>query len=280
VKKITLGFSPCPNDTFIFDALVNKRIDTGNYFFEPCLADVEQLNNMAFDEELDVTKISIGAYARVSQNYIILDAGSALGKGVGPILVSKNSFSENEYPGLKIAIPGKYTTANLLLSTFFPEMKDKHEVIFSEIENQVLSGAADAGLLIHEGRFTYQKKGLHKLFDLGEIWETKMKSPLPLGCIAASRKLSTEERSEIDKLIYSSIKYAFQFPEASENYIRQHAQEMELEVVARHIALYVNEFSLTLGSEGSNAITFLLNKGVENGLLPEVTQPVFNKVSL
>ena len=280
MKTITIGFSPCPNDTFIFDALVNNRIDTGNYKFEPILADVEQLNRSAFEATLDVTKISIGAFARASSSYVLLDSGSALGQGVGPLLVSKNPISEIEFPKLKIAIPGKFTTANLLLSTFFPELNNKTEVLFSEIESQVISGKVGAGLLIHEGRFTYEKRGLHKLFDLGEIWESRMHTPLPLGCIAASRKLSIQERTEISDLIRKSLEYAYEFPDAGKDYILENAQEMEPEVIARHIALYVNEFSVTLGPEGRNAITFLLNKGIETGLLPSITQPIFNTESL
>lgn len=280
MKTVTIGFSPCPNDTFIFDALVNNRINTGEYIFEPVLADVEQLNIMSFNEVLDVTKISIAAYARASINYQILDSGSALGKGVGPLLVSTHPIQNSFLPELKIAIPGKFTTANLLLNTFFPEIKNKTEVIFSEIENKVLAGEFDAGLLIHEGRFTYSKKGLFKLFDLGEIWETKMNVPLPLGCIAGSRKLPANEKNDIEKLIRESIEYAFKSPDASSNYVRTHSQEMAPGVIAQHIALYVNEFSLTLGPEGRAAIAFLLDKGMESGLLPEVTQPVFNTPAL
>nr|MBA2745814.1 1,4-dihydroxy-6-naphthoate synthase [Flavisolibacter sp.] len=267
-------------DTFIFDALVNKRIDTGRYIFEPVLADVEELNKMSFDEHLDITKISIAAYAQASVNYVILDSGSALGKGVGPLLVSRKPIPQSLFPELKVAIPGKFTTANLLLNTFFPELKNKTEIIFSEIESSVLTGAFDAGILIHEGRFTYTQKGLIKLFDLGEIWEIKMNVPLPLGCIAASRKLPANERNEIERLIRESIEYAYRSPDASSHYVSSHSQELSPEVIAQHIALYVNEFSLTLGPEGRAAIAFLLNKGMESGLLPELTQPVFNTPAL
>lgn len=280
MKKISIGFSPCPNDTFIFDALVNNRIDTGDYLFEPILADVEQLNKMSFEHTLDVTKISIGAFPKASSNYIILDSGSALGKGVGPLLVSKAPVAETDIPKLKVAIPGKFTTANLLLSTFFPLLENKSETLFSEIENMVLSGAADAGLLIHEGRFTYQKHGLHKLFDLGELWESKMNLPLPLGCIVASRNIPLEERNEINVLIRKSIEFAYSQPDAGKEYIRTHSQEMEPDVIAQHIALYVNDFSVTLGPDGRSAIAFLLHKGLETGLLPAVTQPIFNTDSI
>jgi len=280
VKKITLGFSPCPNDTFIFDALVNKRITTGNFHFEPVLADVEQLNIMAAESKLDITKISLGAYARVSQNYLILDSGSALGKGVGPLLVSKKFIPKPELAQATVAIPGLHTTANLLLSTFYPEIENKTECLFSEIENQVLSGKVDAGLLIHEGRFTYEKKGLTKIADLGELWESAFHVPLPLGCIAASRSLNEQDRFEISDLIQQSISYGYAHPEESKLYIRQHAQEMEESVIQSHITLYVNEFSLNLRPEGRSAIRLLLSKGMETGHLSSVTQPIFNSDSL
>lgn len=278
MKKFTIGFSPCPNDAFIFEALVNGRIDTGDYHFEPLLEDVEELNRMALQGKLDITKMSIGVYAAVSANYVILDSGSALGKGVGPLLVSKTKVENTDYPQLKVAIPGKYTTANLLLSAFYPQITQKHEMLFSDIENAVLTGAFDAGLLIHEGRFTYEKRGLFKLFDLGEVWEQNMKMPLPLGCIAAARKIPPADRIAIDNLIRTSLEYANQNPQKSSQYILENAQEMEPDVIAGHIALYVNEFSLNLGTEGRKAISFLLQKGIEQGLLPQLTQPVFNSI--
>jgi 1,4-dihydroxy-6-naphthoate synthase len=276
LKKITIGFSPCPNDTFIFDALVNGRIDTGEYHFEPFLADVEELNRMAMSGKLDITKISIGAYAAASEKYIILDSGSALGKGVGPIMVSITKMGIAEFQKMKVAIPGKFTTANLLLSAFFPQITNKQEMLFSEIENAVLKGEFDAGLLIHEGRFTFEKRGLLKLFDLGEVWEQKMNMPLPLGCIAAKRNIPAAESIEVSNLIRTSLEYGYKNPQESSQYIFEHAQEMEPDVIAGHIALYVNEFSLNLGTEGRNAISFLLQKGIEQGLLPQLTQPVFN----
>ncbi len=278
MKKITIGFSPCPNDTYIFEALVNGRIDTGDYSFEPVLADVEELNKMAFLGKLDFTKISIGAYAAASPNYVILDSGSALGKGVGPLLASKTSIEMVDLSRITVAIPGKYTTANLLLSAFYPQITQKVEMVFSEIENAVLTGKVDAGLLIHEGRFTYMKKGLTKLFDLGEVWENNMNMPLPLGCIAASRNLRPTDRNAIDKLIRSSLEHANQYPQKGRPYIFEHSQEMAPEVIENHIALYVNEFSLNLGTEGRNAISFIIQKGIDQGLLPQLTQPIFNTI--
>ncbi|MBL0343525.1 MAG: 1,4-dihydroxy-6-naphthoate synthase [Bacteroidetes bacterium] len=276
MKKITIGFSPCPNDTFIFDALVNGRIATGEFTFNPILADVEELNRMAIHGELDVSKISIGAYASASSKYVILDSGSALGKGVGPLLVSKMPIKKDEFSKLKVAIPGKFTTANLLLSTFFPEITNKKEVVFSAIEEMVLNDEADAGLLIHEGRFTYSQKGLIKLVDLGEVWEQKRNTPLPLGCIVASRKIEETIRIQISNFIRSSLEFAYKNPEVGKSYIRTHSQEMASEVIDSHIALYVNEFSVNLGTEGKSAIEFLLQQGIDSGILPQITQPIFN----
>lgn len=277
MKHISIGFSPCPNDTFIFDAMINGRIDTGDFKFNPVLEDVEQLNLMASKGVLDVSKISLGAYAEVSKNYVILESGSALGNGVGPLLVSANEKIDLNNQALKVAIPGKFTTANLLLSIFFPQIKNKTEVLFSDIEYKVISGESDAGLLIHEGRFTYREKNLHKIFDLGDVWENHMHSPLPLGCICASRKLNKSEMNDISEIIRQSILFAMENPAQSKAYTKQHSQEMADDVIEKHIALYVNEFSLALGPEGRKAIEFLLHKGFENGLLPLAAQPIFNQ---
>ena len=275
--KFNLGYSPCPNDTFIFDALVNGHIDTEGITFEVVMEDVEKLNLMAIKGELDFTKLSIGAYASCHQHYVILNAGSALGRGVGPLLVSREPLHNKAASTVVVAIPGKYTTANLLLSTFFPEYTNKVEMLFNSISASVLKQQCDAGLLIHEGRFTYQKEGLIKLFDLGEVWEKSMHVPLPLGCIAGHRNLDETTRTKVDRLIRKSVEYAFQNPLISKPYIKKHASEMDEVVIESHIALYVNEFSLDLGIEGQRAISFLLNKGAENHLLPSIELPVFNK---
>lgn len=275
--KFTLGYSPCPNDTFIFEALVNRRIDTQGITFEVVMEDVEKLNQMAIRGELDFTKLSIGAYAAAHQHYAILNAGSALGRGVGPLLVAREPLGNKPASQVKIAIPGKLTTANLLLSTFFPDYTNKVEMLFSSISTSVLMHQTDAGLLIHEGRFTYEKEGLIKIFDLGEVWEQSMHVPLPLGCIAGHRKLDEKIRTTVDQLIRSSLEFAFQNPLESKPYIKKHASEMDEAVIENHIALYVNEFSLDLGVEGQRAIAFLLKKGSDNQLLPQIKLPVFNK---
>lgn len=275
-RTITIGFSPCPNDTFIFDALVNKRVETAPYEFEPVLADVEELNHMAVDGRLDISKISVAAYPEVSGNYIILESGAALGKGVGPLVVGREPASDDYFDTATIAIPGQMTTANLLLTEFFPHINRKETMIFSEVEQAVLTGRTDLGLLIHEGRFTYMQKGLICLHDLGVVWENRTRLPLPLGCIAASRKLEYSDRRNIASLIEQSVRFAFADPGQSSAYIRQHAQELQDQVISQHIALYVNEFSIALGAQGRDAIIALLDLGVSHGLLPPYRKPVFN----
>jgi 1,4-dihydroxy-6-naphthoate synthase len=273
-KSYTIGFSPCPNDTFIFDAMINNRLPQ-NEGWNPHLLDVEALNKNAAVGMYDVTKMSFAAYAFVSDKYQILNAGSALGRGCGPLIISKLPLTLEELTDKTIAIPGARTTANLLMSIFVPECKAKVEMLFSDIEEAVLSGRCDAGLIIHENRFTYQQKGLFKVADLGELWEHKTGLPIPLGCIAVKRNLSEEEKKHIDDLIRNSVEYAFQNPTASKEYIAHHAQEMDPAVQQQHIDLYVNDFSVTLGVDGKNAIQTLFDEGKKSGLLPDVVQPLF-----
>lgn len=280
--KLTLGFSPCPNDTFIFDALVNKRIDTEGLEFDVQLGDVETLNTKAFKAELDITKLSYHAFAYMSDNYQLLRSGSALGKNCGPILIAKEQIPNlnpdsyrDHISHLKIAIPGKYTTANFLLGIAFPDAKNKTELVFSEIENAVLSGKVDAGLIIHENRFTYQSKGLKKLIDLGEFWETKTGLPIPLGGIAIRKNLPLEVKLKVEKLIRKSIEFAFANPEASKEYVRCHSQEMEPSVIQSHINLYVNNYSVNLGVEGEKAVNKMYSIARQNGTIPEMPENIF-----
>lgn len=273
--KLLMGFSSCPNDTFMFCALVNGLIDCGNIEVIPVIEDVETLNAHALRARLDVTKLSMNAYAHASQNYFILNAGSALGNNCGPLLISKKKHEAEGVKNLHIAIPGRYTTANLLLSIFFPEAVNKTEMIFSEIENAVLQDKADAGLIIHENRFTYQQKGLLKIADMGELWEQKTNAPIPLGCIAVNKKLDTSLQLTIDSLLLQSIQFAFANPAKVMNYVKKHSQEMDENVMQQHIQLYVNEFSLALGAEGKKAIQLLLKKGNEAGLLPQTPSQIF-----
>jgi 1,4-dihydroxy-6-naphthoate synthase len=259
-KRFTLGFSPCPNDTFIFDALVNHKIDTRGLNFEVYLEDVQTLNEWALEDRLDFSKISYGVLPLLIEKYRVLESGGALGKGVGPLLVGQHPIGnlDAEIPAMKIALPGMHTTAHMLFSLAFPEAKNKEFLVFNEIENAVVSGKADAGVIIHENRFTYQAKGLHKLMDLGEDWERHTKLPIPLGGIVASKRVDTAMALQVDALIKKSVEYAFsQYPHISP-YVQQHAQEMNTQVMKQHIDLYVNDFSLWLGQDGKNAVLKLL----------------------
>ena len=256
--KLTLGFSPCPNDTFIFEALVHHKIDTEGLEFDVVFADVEQLNKWAFQAKLDVTKLSFNAFTKCISEYVLLDSGSALGRNCGPLLIKKPNVALTSKS--KIAIPGKYTTANLLLSISNPEYSNKVEVLFSEIENEILSGNVDAGLIIHENRFTYQQKGLEKVKDLGEFWEQKTGLPLPLGGIVVKRVLPFEIQKKMERVLRKSVEYAFKNRQSSLEFVKCHAQEMERDVIDAHIALYVNCYSVSLGEKGKKAVQLLFEK--------------------
>jgi 1,4-dihydroxy-6-naphthoate synthase len=257
--KLTLGFSPCPNDTFIFDALVNKKIDTEGFEFDVVLEDVETLNQWALQGRLDVTKLSFPAFFQSTGTYILLNSGSALGKGVGPLLISskQQGIKNEEINNAIIAIPGINTTANLLLSFAFPQAGQKQPMLFSEIENAVLSGKTDLGVIIHENRFTYQQKGLHKVIDLGEYWEQKMNAPIPLGAIAINRRFEKSIAEKVNLLVKKSLEHAFANYPLITDYVKQHSQAMEENVMRQHIELYVNNYSLDLGDEGKQAIEVL-----------------------
>jgi len=256
--KLSLGFSPCPNDTFIFDALVNKKIDTMGFEFEVVLEDVETLNQWALQGKLDITKLSFPAFFQSSNEYVLLNSGSALGKGVGPLLISKSADINqgSKIEDLTIALPGSHTTANLLFSFAYPNATNKEFMVFSSIEDAVLRGKTDLGVIIHENRFTYQQKGLFKVRDLGEYWEEKMNAPIPLGGIASKKESGVGAR-RIDSLIKQSLEYAFSNYPLITDYVKQHSQEMSEEVMRQHIDLYVNNYSLDLGVEGRQAIATL-----------------------
>ena len=257
--KLSLGFSPCPNDTFIFDALVNKKIDTEGITIEPVLEDVETLNQWALEDKLDITKLSFPAFFQSLDNYMLLNAGSALGKGVGPLLISnkEQGISNDEVEASSIALPGAHTTANLLFSFAYPQALNKKFMIFSAIEDAVVNKETDLGVIIHENRFTYQQKELHKVMDLGEYWEQKMKVPIPLGGIAISQSVKRSVALTVDRLIRKSLEYAFANYPLITDYVKQHSQTMSEEVMRQHIDLYVNNFSLDLGADGKNAIEAL-----------------------
>jgi 1,4-dihydroxy-6-naphthoate synthase len=276
VRTVTLGYSPCPNDTFIFYALVNGRIDTGGLLFREMLEDVETLNLMAKRAELDVTKVSFHAFGHLREDYCLLRAGGALGKGCGPLVVSRNNCSMDELRGKSIAIPGRLTTAFLLLSIFDPAFAENVKVMpFNEIIGAVKNGQADAGLIIHESRFTYQKEGLRKVIDLGEWWERGTGSLIPLGAILAKRKLGRETVERIDRLIRKSIDFAFSNRTEPLSYIKRHSQEMEDAVVTQHINLYVNDYSLDIGDEGIRAVEELFRRAEERGIIAPSRQPLF-----
>lgn len=268
--ELTIGFSPCPNDTFVFDALVNGRIDTGPYDFKPVLEDVEALNLRAIGAGLDITKISIGAYSDCMQHYQLLDAGSALGFGVGPLLVKRPDVHEIR----SVAIPGIHTTASFLFSNFFPEISDRRVMLFSEIEDAVLCGSVDAGVIIHENRFTYEAKGLLRVADLGQMWEQSTGRPIPLGGISIRRSLDLRIRSDINRLVRTSLEHAWLHPSDSVEYVSSHAQSMDPDVRRRHIELYVNEYSLDLGEKGRSSIRHFLNKSSAGKPL-SVIEPLF-----
>jgi 1,4-dihydroxy-6-naphthoate synthase len=277
--KLTLGFSPCPNDCFIFDALVHGKIDAEGLEFDVVMADVEELNRRAFAGAIDITKLSYHAFAHLTNEYALLNAGSALGFGVGPLLVTRERNRNLEEKGisqLKIAIPGKYTTANFLLSLAYPGANNRVEMLFSDIEEAVLKGVVDAGLIIHESRFTYVEKGLHKLVDLGEFWEAYAGAPIPLGGIVVNRAIPLEQRVSIDRVLRKSVAYAFAHPDSSRNFVRANAQEMDEEVMQKHIHLYVNEYSLDLGVEGRRAVNLLFTKARELGVVNGMKEELFN----
>ena len=272
----SLGFSPCPNDTFIFDALVNHKIDTEGFSFDVHLADVQTLNEWARDGILDISKISYGVLPLVMETYALLKSGGALGKGVGPLLIAKKGVADlSEVNEFRIAVPGINTTAHLLFSMAFQQAKNKSFLVFNEIESAVMKGSVDAGVIIHENRFTYQQKGLHQVKDLGTSWEVQTGFPIPLGGIVIKRNIDIEMQQKIDRLIQQSIHYAYnQFPILNE-YITSNAQEMSEEVMRKHIELYVNEYSLMLGASGREAVKKMLQVMDQNILHKWTDEEIF-----
>lgn len=267
--NFTLGFSPCPNDTFIFDALVNHKIDTEGLLFDVVLEDVQTLNQWATAGKLAISKISYGVLPLVIDQYVLLNSGGALGMGVGPLLITNprkvnktqtaNHQLQTSIAEMKIAIPGENTTAHLLFSLAFPEAKNKVFMVFHEIEEAVLSGRVDAGVIIHENRFTYRQKGLEKLMDLGAFWEETIKVPIPLGGIVIKRSINTALQKKVDRLIRKSLDYAFSNYPTISSYVQQHAREMDKSVMRQHIDLYVNNYSLELGEDGKKAVEKLMD---------------------
>lgn len=274
-SKISLGFSPCPNDTYIFDAMVHGKIDTEGLSFQYFLDDVETLNRQAFLEEYDITKLSYAAYPFVSGQYQLLNSGSALGFKCGPILISKKELKLSDINKCSVAIPGRHTTANFLFCMVFPDAANKKEMLFSDIEDAVLNEKVDAGVIIHENRFTYMHKGLLKLIDLGEFWEEQTKMPIPLGGIAVRRNFPEELKLKIDRIIKRSVEFANANPFTGFDFIKEHAQEMNDEVRYKHIELYVNKYTVDLGEEGRTAVNTMFEKAAEKNIIAGIDVDIF-----
>ena len=251
---LRLAISPCPNDTFMFDAMINGRIDTEGLKFEVDYLDIEQLNAAAAEQKYDITKCSTALLSAIYDHYSLLDSGSALGRGNGPLLVRRKGF---EGVLRSIVVPGLHTTANMLIERLFPEIEHRTPRLFSEIADAVAAGEYDGGVLIHEGRFVYQRYNLELVADLGLEWERRTALPLPLGSIVARRDLDSEVVERVERVLRRSIAYAFANPMVSRDYVKQHAQELEDRVIDSHIALFVNDFSLSLGDEGRKAVELL-----------------------
>ncbi len=275
--KLTLAFSPCPNDTFIFDAIANKKIDLQGIDFEIVLADVHELNERAARNETHITKLSYAAFPLVSTDYVLLNSGSALGNNCGPLLISKNRLPDpfQQLKEMTVAIPGKNTTANFLFSLAFPDALNKKEMLFSEIEDAVFNETMGAGVIIHENRFTYEKRGLVKVMDLGQFWEKQTRMPIPLGGIAIKRSLPDEVKKKIDSLIKKSVEFAMKNPAQTMDYVRAHSQTMEEHVMMQHVILYVNEYTRDLGKTGKAAVEKLFDVAIRKKLIEEVTKPLF-----
>jgi len=265
--RLSLGFSPCPNDTFIFDAMLHGRIDTEGLDFEVFMEDVEALNRRAFAGDIAVTKLSYHAFAHLTHRYALLHAGSALGNNCGPLLVARKPMTDRQINAASIAIPGKMTTAHLLFSLAYPLASDKRETLFSAIEDAVLDGKVDAGLIIHENRFTYAQKGLVKLIDLGEYWERSTRLPIPLGGIVVRRDVPQAIQQKINRVLRRSVEYAFAHPVEVMPFVRQHAQSMDDAVMQAHIDLYVTDYTVDLGEKGRDAVQQMFRIALEKGVI-------------
>lgn len=272
---LTLSFSPCPNDTFIFDAMIHGKVDTEGLLFDVVLDDVEALNRRAFAGKADITKLSYHAFAYLTDKFDLLDAGSALGTNCGPLLIARQPLSEAALIEGPIAIPGEMTTANFLLRLAYPEAQNKRAYLFSDIEDAVLRGDAAAGLIIHENRFTYQKRGLVKLLDLGEYWESTTGMPIPLGGIVVRNNLPPDVKQAVNRVMRRSVAYALAHPESVMPYVRQHAQAMEDAVMQAHIDLYVTNYTADLGEKGRAAVQHMFRLAWEKQIIPDYNKFFF-----
>ncbi len=274
-NALSLGYSPCPNDTFIFYALAHEKIDGGGLRIETVLKDVEALNQDAVACRFDITKLSFAALGHLRDSYALLRSGAALGRGCGPLLVANPDFKPQLLKTLPVAVPGMWTTARLLFGLYFPEAVEPVSVRFDQIMPAVKKGDFAAGVIIHEGRFTYPNYGLECLEDLGKWWENKTGLPIPLGGIAIRRNISGKTAAKIEGMIRESIEYAFKNPDHAAGYIRQHAQELSWEVISNHIGLYVNDFSIDLGKDGEKAIETLFAMASKKGVITQSKIPLF-----
>ncbi len=275
MTTLRFGFSPCPNDTVQFYALVHNRIDTLGLKFEPVLLDVEALNQKALCAELELTKASYAILGRVADSYWCLRSGGALGRGCGPLWVTKGERGAEELANLPIAHPGLNTTAHLLLTLRLGKPPLGEAMVFSEVMGRVAAGDLASGVIIHEGRFTYRERGLHAVEDLGQWWEGETSLPIPLGCILLKRGLSGVDPADVEGLLRKSHDWALENPSETARYIAGNAQEMEPEVIKSHIALYVNEFSRDLGAEGERAVLELIERQIGLGLAKRPTKDIF-----
>lgn len=276
--RLTFSFSPCPNDCFMFEAIANRRVDFEGLEFSIQLADVETLNRAAFNGSAEVTKLSYHAYAYCVSDYVLLNAGSVLGRNCGPLLVSKRTISIDEVASgnFRIAIPGKYTTANLLLKLAFPNVKDKRELVFSAIESALVADQYDAGVIIHENRFTYPARGLTKIIDLGEFWERQTNQPLPVAGMVIKRASSHEMKSIVNRVLSRSVEYALAHPDVGRDFVRANAQEISDDVINQHIDLYVNNYSIDLGEEGRHAVEILFERAKAIDVIPLFNDELFS----
>ncbi|MDX2495059.1 MAG: 1,4-dihydroxy-6-naphthoate synthase [Desulfuromusa sp.] len=275
MRQLSLGYSPCPNDTFIFYGLIHGKVPCPEVKFIEQLEDVETLNQLALKGQLDLTKISYHALGHLRENYVLLRSGGALGRGCGPLIIATENTSMAKLRGKKIAIPGQLTTANLLLQLYSDGYEDVLILPFNQIMDAVKQGQVDAGVIIHESRFTYQQYGLKRILDLGQWWEKESGYPIPLGGILAKRNLGARLIKKIDAALRQSIEYGYAHPQEPQDYIKQHAQELDNNVISSHIELYVNSFSLDLGDEGVKAVNCLLSRAEERGIIPPCGLPLF-----
>jgi len=275
-RELTLGFSPCPNDTYIFYALLHGKVRLPGFRFSPIIEDVEELNRLAMAAMPDITKVSCHVLGHILDGYCLLSTGGALGRGCGPLLVAREPLSPERLRGRKVAVPGRFTTAFLLLSLYDGGVVENAVPMpFNQIMEEISKGGVDAGLIIHEGRFTYRGYGLHQIVDLGKWWEEETGLPIPLGGIVTKRSLGEETISGVEKVIRESLLYARTFPDEPAEFIAGLAQEISKEVQKRHIELYVNDFSIDMGKEGREAVKHLLERGYRNGILPRINFDIF-----